>query len=137
MVLDAIRNGQLRDPERLVGFVAVIAQRVTIAGIRTVMNARNNIDSDYCGELTAPDSPFVERLRNEQVAVLGNALTRLPPVQHEILMRFYVKEQDRETICREMRLTATQFRLAKSRGKKRLAAIGKKLLHPRISLALA
>jgi hypothetical protein len=38
-----------------------------------------------------------------------------------VLSRFYLFEQPQEQICAEMNLTATQFRLLKSRAKTRFA----------------
>jgi DNA-directed RNA polymerase specialized sigma subunit len=49
------------------------------------------------------------------VAVVKKVLEKLCERDRDILIRFYYKEQDSEHICREMHLTATQFRLFKSR----------------------
>jgi DNA-directed RNA polymerase specialized sigma24 family protein len=48
---------------------------------------------------------------------MRKGLERLKPAQREILTRFYVQGQKPEQIRREMNLTATQFRLMKSRSK--------------------
>ena len=44
----------------------------------------------------------------------------------EVLVRFYLKEQSQQEICRDMELTQTQFRLLKSRAKARLGTLGRK-----------
>jgi hypothetical protein len=51
----------------------------------------------------------------------------LPARQREILTRFYLNEETGEDICRDMGLTKTQFRLAKSRAKMRLTEMGDEL----------
>jgi len=47
----------------------------------------------------------------------------------DILVRFYLKEQSQEQICREMSLTETQFRLRKSRAKEKF----NKVVHRELS----
>jgi DNA-directed RNA polymerase specialized sigma24 family protein len=51
-------------------------------------------------------------------------LNTLPRRDREVLVRFYLQEQSPGQICRDMRLTATQFRLTKSRAKARFTELG-------------
>jgi hypothetical protein len=60
-------------------------------------------------------SPEAALARREKIEGLEKLLRRLRARDREILVRFYCHEQDQEQICKEMRLTATQFRLFKSR----------------------
>ena len=46
--------------------------------------------------------------------------------EREILTRFYLLEQPPESICKEMRISMTQFRLMKSRAKGRFGALGRR-----------
>jgi DNA-directed RNA polymerase specialized sigma24 family protein len=64
------------------------------------------------------------------------ALQILSPRQREILTRFHLHEQTAEQIRREMGLTETQFRLAKSRAKAQFGAISKKLARKHAGRAL-
>jgi hypothetical protein len=48
--------------------------------------------------------------------------------RNRILTRFYLLEETQDQICSEMVLTATQFRLRKSRAKIRFGELGKKKL---------
>ena len=50
-------------------------------------------------------------------------LKGLHPREREILIRYYLREQSPQEICREMRLTETQFRLIKSRAKARFGEL--------------
>jgi RNA polymerase sigma-70 factor, ECF subfamily len=52
-------------------------------------------------------------------------LRSIPERDREILIRFYLKEQSAEEVCRKMELTQTQFRLIKSRAKARFGQLGK------------
>ena len=62
----------------------------------------------------------------EQIFLVGERrqlarrfIRMLPPHDREILARFYLHDQSREQICREMKLSFTQFRLHKWRAKER------------------
>jgi DNA-directed RNA polymerase specialized sigma24 family protein len=59
---------------------------------------------------------------------MKSALADLGQRDRDILVRFYLKEQSQEQICREMSLTETQFRLLKSRAKAKFGEIGRKKL---------
>jgi RNA polymerase sigma-70 factor (ECF subfamily) len=59
---------------------------------------------------------------------MTSVLRELSERDREILVRFYLKEEPQEQICREMSLTETQFRLLKSRAKAKFGEIGRKKL---------
>jgi RNA polymerase sigma-70 factor (ECF subfamily) len=130
-VLDAIRSGRLREPERLMGFIQTIARRKIVAFIRSASRARMTIDMKECAPLKSADSPFETHVLNEHRQVLAEAMMQLRPLERELLRRFYVMEQDEPTIRRAMGLSATQFRLAKSRGKLKMVSIARELLESR------
>jgi DNA-directed RNA polymerase specialized sigma subunit len=58
-------------------------------------------------------------------------LRRLKKRDREILERFYLREQNAQQICAEMRLTETQFRLFKSRAIARCVSLVQPLAKPR------
>jgi DNA-directed RNA polymerase specialized sigma24 family protein len=58
-------------------------------------------------------------------------LNGLSPRDREVLVRFYLREQSAEEICRELGLTETQFRLIKSRAKARYGKLGQRRMAPR------
>jgi DNA-directed RNA polymerase specialized sigma24 family protein len=55
------------------------------------------------------------RLEKRQIA--ARILVAMPASQREVLIRFYLQRQEPGEIQRAMRLSATQFRLMKSRAK--------------------
>jgi RNA polymerase sigma-70 factor, ECF subfamily len=113
IVLEAIRTGQLRDPERLPGFVRTVARRQAVAKIRTITAGRKRMWVPV--EIRSPLTPEARLSGMERSASLRDALDRLSLRDREILERFYLKEQPAGQICAEMQLTGTQFRLYKSR----------------------
>jgi RNA polymerase sigma-70 factor (ECF subfamily) len=117
IVLEAIRRGELREPGRLMGFVKTVTRRRVVAHIRTASFQRRRFVTVDHIEPAAPTEQNPERraARQEQLDRARGVLRRLSARDREILERFYFEEQPPEQICREMKLTGTQFRLCKSR----------------------
>ncbi|HVO96801.1 MAG TPA: sigma-70 family RNA polymerase sigma factor [Bryobacteraceae bacterium] len=118
IVLSAVRRGDLRDPLCLMGFVRTVTRRQIAVHIRrTIANRRRLISVESAAAPMAPaeQSPDVRLAARERISAVHTVLGHLRARDREILVRFYFEEQDPPTICREMGLTATQFRLYKSR----------------------
>lgn len=128
IITQSIQKGELRDPERLMGYVRTIARRQVAATIDGVVNARRNeveVDAriNLCDRQLDPERRAIQQ-QNQEVAmrVLGSLHKR----DREVLIRFYLREQTPEQICREMHLTPTQFRLIKNRAKARCTELGQR-----------
>jgi RNA polymerase sigma-70 factor, ECF subfamily len=118
IVLEAIRAGELRDPSCLMSFVKTVTHRRVSLHIRGAMLRRRRLVSiDSAPDPPAPvsQSPEERTARREKVHGVRRVIASLPARDREILIRFYYREQDADQICREMSLTANQFRLSKSR----------------------
>ncbi len=117
IVIEAIRGGELRDPRRLMGFVRTVTRRRVAAHIRSAVFQRRHFVVAGGVEPAAPfdQSPEARVAQHERLAGAMQVLRRLRARDREILERFYLWEQPPAQICSEMRLTATQFRLYKSR----------------------
>jgi RNA polymerase sigma-70 factor (ECF subfamily) len=128
--VQAIRRGELREPERLMGFVRTVAIRQVSAHIRGVIRARKEgTDMEPGRENIAGGSdPEQTTIFREREALANRVLAELSDRDREVLTRFYLKEQRASQICKEMDLTETQFRLMKSRAKARFGELGKKKL---------
>jgi RNA polymerase sigma-70 factor (ECF subfamily) len=131
IVVNAIRRGDLREPERLMGFVRTVTRRQVAAHIgQAVAGRRERTDVETIGVLI-PDrkrNPEQSVMVREKADLMKSALAQLSRRDGEILVRFYLHEQTQEQICREMELTETQFRLTKSRAKERFGLIGRSKL---------
>jgi len=132
MIVQAIRRGEIREPERLMGFVRTVAKRQVSAHIRHVVSTRKEeIDIESKRDLPAvgndPEQAAIFRQRERLIEMV---LAELSDRDREVLIRFYLKEQDSIQICLEMRFTETQFRLLKSRAKARFGELGKMKLCP-------
>jgi RNA polymerase sigma-70 factor (ECF subfamily) len=135
VVVQAIRRGELRDPQRLMGFVRTIVRRQVAAHIdRVVHIRREQIDMDSTIRIADPHrNPEEKAIFRQRADLINRVLQELSERDREILTRFYLREQDQDQICTEMELTETQFRLLKSRAKARFGELGKKKLASRIT----
>jgi RNA polymerase sigma-70 factor, ECF subfamily len=130
IVVNAIRRGDLREPERLMGFVRTVVRRQVAAYIeQAVHNRREQTDLEN-GVAVADrkENPEQEAMIHQKAELMKNVLSCLSERDRDILVRFYLLEQTQEQICSEMSLTETQFRLLKSRAKAKFGDIGRKKL---------
>ena len=130
IVVQAILRGDLREPERLMGFVRTIVRRQIAGHIdNAVQTRRQQVDIEtghaVVDHQLNPESSAVNR-QQEQLAV--SVLKGVSRRDREILTRFYLNEESQESICRDMGLTDTQFRLLKSRAKARFGDMGRRKL---------
>jgi RNA polymerase sigma factor (sigma-70 family) len=128
IVAQSIRKGDLREPERLMGYVRTVVRRQVAAHIEDVVQERRN-QTDLEGTLVLSDhKPNPERgaieHQNEELAM--RVLNSIGKRDREVLIRFYLDEQTPDQICQAMKLTETQFRLIKSRAKARFGELGKR-----------
>jgi RNA polymerase sigma-70 factor (ECF subfamily) len=133
VVVQAIRRGELREPERLMGFVRTIVRRQVAAHIdRVVHLRREQLDMESTARIADPTTnPEETAIFRERLGLIKRVLSELCDRDREILTRFYLREQGHHQICSEMDLTETQFRLLKSRAKSRFGELGKKRLSQR------
>ncbi len=128
IITQAICNGDLREPGRLMGYVRTVVRRQVAAHIENAIEARRN-HSDLEGTLFLSDRrPDPERgaIDHEQEQLALRILNSICRRDREVLIRFYLEEQTADQICHAMNLTETQFRLIKSRAKARFGELGKR-----------
>ena len=130
VVVQAIRRGDLREPERLMGFVRTIVRRQVAAHIdKVVQSRRDQLEMDSTAAIQDPNgNPEETAIFQQRSDLIRCVMAELPARDREILTRFYLREQNQDQICSEMALSETQFRLLKSRAKARFGELGKKKL---------
>lgn len=131
IVVDAILRGELREPERLMGYIRTVVRRQTAVIIGSTMQIRKE-EVELEHEEGVPDercNPEESIMREQQVLLLKEMLEGISDRDREILTRFYLDEEPVEEICARMGLSNTQFRLLKSRAKARFSAVGRRKFH--------
>jgi len=130
IVAQAIQNGELRDPARLMGFVRTVVKRQIAATIEAAVTRRRT-QVDYQDTLFTlsdwKDDPERTLLNRQRAEIARRVMAGISRRDREILRRFYVEEQPQEMICEEMGLSYNQFRLLKSRAKARFGELGKRV----------
>lgn len=128
IITQSIQKGDLREPDRLMGYVRTIVRRQVAAHIDTAVQSRRNQVSIEPGMTVRDRGLDPERMAidRQSLDLAIRLLGSLPIRDREVLIRFYLKEQTPEQICSEMDLTDTQFRLTKSRAKARYGELGQR-----------
>jgi RNA polymerase sigma factor (sigma-70 family) len=136
IITQAIQKGELRQPERLMGYVRTIVRRQVAIHIDAAVQARRNQASLEVGTVVRDRQPDPEHIAIERqnLDLAMRILRSIPERDREVLIRFYLKEQPQEQICEELRLSSTQFRLIKSRAKARFGTLGRASLTQRLGL---
>jgi RNA polymerase sigma factor (sigma-70 family) len=130
IVVQAIQRGDLREPERLMGFVRTIVRRQIANAIeRNATRRREETELDGNFKVAADDlTPEQKAIRTQNSDLMKQLLNECSARDREILTRFYLLEQSQEQICEEMGISETQFRLLKSRAKQRFGEEGRRRL---------
>jgi RNA polymerase sigma factor (sigma-70 family) len=120
IVTESILNGELREPERLMGYVRTVERRQVASQIDHALRERRNANATELRGLrdrgSNPERSVIDRQFTEMAMRI---LSGLRERDREVLVRFYMEEQTPEEICGALGLTETQYRLIKSRAKAR------------------
>src|SRR5579863_7858525 len=130
IVTQAIKNGDLREPERLMGYVRTVVKRQIAASIDLAVQQRRtraNFEDSMFSVSDFRDNPERSVIARQRAEIARKVLDGVSRRDREILNRFYVLEQSQERICTDMGLSYNQFRLLNSRAKARFGELGKRV----------
>jgi RNA polymerase sigma factor (sigma-70 family) len=130
IVTQAIQNGDLREPERLMGYVRTVVKRQIAASIDIAVQGRRtraDFENSMFSVSDWHDNPERSVIARQRAEIARKVLDGVSRRDREILNRFYVLEHSQERICADMGLSYNQFRLLKSRAKARFGELGKKV----------
>jgi RNA polymerase sigma-70 factor (ECF subfamily) len=124
-VVDTIRRGEIKQPERLMGFVRTVLHRQLSRGVQNNIRSRESeMDIGDVAHQQAEDlTPEEQAIQSQKTELMKKVLRRMSDRDFEVLSRFYLREQPPDRICREMGLTRVQFQLLKSRAKARMVEL--------------
>lgn len=138
LVIEKLRRGELREPAKLPGFLAQIARSLAIEHYRKAQRRKTDPDSDAIAEavdLAAGGSgALAELLTREDAGLVRRVIGELGTERdREILLRFYIAEEDKERIQADLGLTGLQFNRVLHRARERyrdlyLERIGRRAL---------
>jgi RNA polymerase sigma-70 factor, ECF subfamily len=121
MIARSIRDGEVRDPARLMGYVRTVVRRQVAEFIKEAIRARRSETrtEDEMPVFGPEPDPEMRVIQRQKVQLAMRVLNGVASRDREVLVRFYFQEQPVDEICRGMGLSETQFRLIKSRAKLR------------------
>jgi len=93
VVVQAIRRGELREPQRLMGFVRTIVRRQVAAHIdKVVHNRREQMDMESTVRVADPrGNPEEAAISQQREDLIRRILAQLADRNREILTRFYLR----------------------------------------------
>lgn len=128
IVIERLRGAGVKQPEKLCAFIYGIARNLVRAYKRVQVGHRTHPDTEKV-EAASSDSgdPVAELEREENVRFVREVIDELPvPRDREILLRFYVLDQDRAVIRAAVGLDAAHFNRVLFRAKERFKELLKK-----------
>lgn len=110
-VIEKIRHGDLREPDRLSGFVCGVAKNLAIEHVRRVGLSRNREESGIPEEIWDPaPSALTQLLDKEREAAVRAVIDELQVERdRDLLLRYYIGEEPKDKICADLGLTREQF----------------------------
>jgi RNA polymerase sigma-70 factor (ECF subfamily) len=111
IAIEKIRDGDVREPDRLSGFICGVARNLAIDSIRKTRRSTSQEEIDSAEQL--PDSQpdqFEQLWRKERAEIVRQAISELKVERdREVLFRYYIAEEDKDHICADMGFTSQQF----------------------------
>ncbi len=123
-MIEKLRRGELREPAKLPGFLAQIARSLTIEHYRKIQRRKTEPDSDAIAEVAdvsrGGSGPLSELLTREDAGLVREVIRELGTERdRDILLRFYIAEEDKERIKEDLGLSSLQFNRVLHRARER------------------
>lgn len=118
IAFQALRQGQLKEEEKLAAYLCGIARNLALTELRRA----RKVPPGESPELLTDSGPGPEDrlLAHERNRLVRLAVAGLPPRDRAVLRAFYLQSTPKEDICRQLRLSPAQFDLIKWRALRRM-----------------
>jgi RNA polymerase sigma-70 factor (ECF subfamily) len=127
IALEKVRRGDVRDPDRLAGFICSLARNLVVDHFRRATRT--------AGGAVVPDTPdpspdpLGRLLAREQAAAVRAVLAELGSARdRQILLRFYVAGDSKEDICADFGLSSLHFNRVLFRARERYRVLYRSLV---------
>lgn len=135
VVLERLRGRGLAEPDKLSAFLRETAKNLHRNEWRKGVRRGVEDDAgDARAELYADPgtSPYARLARAEEARLVRRLLGELPsPRDREILYRFYLGDEDKERLCRDLEISSLHFNRVLHRARRRFRRIVQESLHGR------
>jgi RNA polymerase sigma-70 factor (ECF subfamily) len=121
IALEKIRHGDVREPERLSGFICGIARNLAIEHVRKMAKLKKQEELGKAEWVADPAPNPLEHLSRKETARLVRQVIDELKVERdrEVIFRYYIAEEDKDHLCAELSLTRLQFNNVISRALQR------------------
>jgi RNA polymerase sigma-70 factor, ECF subfamily len=111
IVLEKLRGGEVREPERLSGFICGVARNLAIDSARKTRRAANQEEIGSAEQIRdSQPNPFEQLWRKERAEIVRRTISEMKVERdREVLSRYYLAEEDKERICADLGLSSQQF----------------------------
>lgn len=120
-----LRDTDLANPERLAGYLRGIAIRVALNDGRRRNREPLSVDTDAIVSIPDSEPRQFQQISSEQTKSAVRKLLDSMPVERDrdLMVRFYVYDQDKDEICRVLGLDSLHFNRVLFRAKNRFKKI--------------
>ena len=121
IAIEKLRKTELETPERLAGYLRGIAVRVALNAGRRRKREPAGLDSSAIAAIPCNGRRQFQHVASEETQSAVRKILQSMPVERdrELLVRFYVHDQDKQKICRELGLNSLHFNRVLFRAKNR------------------
>lgn len=111
IVIERLRQRELDDPAGLAGFLRGIARNLATAEYRKAARRKTEADPEGLEQAVNPAPGQLQNvLLNEEANIVRRLISELPTDRdQQLLMRFYVAEEEKESICSDLGLDSLHF----------------------------
>ena len=111
IVLEKVRRGDLREPERLSGFVCGVARNTAIDYMRRTRHLKNREGIANAEHISDPaPSQLEDILKHERALIVREVINELKIKRdRDLLFRYFIAEEDKDKICADFGITRAQF----------------------------
>jgi len=121
IILEKVRRGDVREAEKLSGFVCGVARNQVIRHFQRAARQRNLAEPEGAVSIAHPAPNQLEQLLQREKADIVRQILKEMTNERDIqlLFRFYLAEHDKKQICADLGLTSMQFNLVIHRARER------------------
>jgi RNA polymerase sigma-70 factor (ECF subfamily) len=121
LTLEKIRAGEVREPERLAGFLASVARNTVIESFRKMSRRKAREEPQDDRQFSSPAPSQLEQLlREEKANLVRRVLAEMTSDRdRQVLQRFYIADEDKEAICEDLQLSSLHFNQVLCRARER------------------
>ena len=121
IALEKLRKNRLDDPEKLAAYLRGIAVNLVSGNWRKRLRQNTRADTEVIEQVADTRSDVQASVSRLELAELIKRLIEELSVERdrEILLRFYIREEDKESICTALAITPLHFNRVLFRAKQR------------------